>query len=541
MAFALSNMKIKTRLYGGFGLLIVLVIGLAAFGANRLWEVGSGVSAMTASAEQSAEVQRIVEQVEVIRRAALRYFSDGDKDALSQGQAATQEAQRQLKTAGEQATSEEARKTYHAIGEEMESYNALAQSMFRMRDVVTDQRARLTALGPALAETTVRVVERAQTGQDLSVAFTAADVAKSVLEMRLPAWKFIATVDAAQQDIFRSAHQAGNGMITRLDGMADDETRALIVPLKAVIQEYTGTFDLMATSMLASKSLYYNQMVPAIVKLQSHLGDWSATLSSRFDTARGASLTTISSAIWLQVVVAAIAFVLGAITAFVCGTSIVKPLSGMTAAMHALAGGDTTTVVPSADATDEVGQMARAVEVFKASMIRTGELAAAQQREQRQKEDRQRVVDGCIADFDQSVRDMLHMLASAATEMQASAQSMAQTAALTNDQASTMAAAAEQASANVQTMAAATEEMAASAGEISHQVARSAQITARAVESARHTDQQVQSLSEAAQRIEDVVAIINGIAGQTNLLALNATIEAARAGDAGQGICGRRQ
>jgi methyl-accepting chemotaxis protein len=96
--------------------------------------------------------------------------------------------------------------------------------------------------------------------------------------------------------------------------------------------------------------------------------------------------------------------------------------------------------------------------------------------------------------------------------------------------------AAEQASANVQTMAAATEEMASSAAEIARQVTRSTTIAAQAVDAARNTDRQVQGLTDAAQKIEAVVAIINGIAGQTNLLALNATIEAARAGDAGKGF-----
>ena len=536
MALALSHLKIKTRLYGGFGLLIVLVIALAAFSATRLWDVAAGVNAMTISAEQSTEVQRIVEQVEIMRRSALRYFSDGDKGSLVQGRAATQETRRLLKAAGDQSASEEARKVYHTIAGELETYQAQALSMFVMRDVATAQRTKLTALGPKLADATTSLVDRAQTGQDLSVAFTAAEVAKAVLELRLPAWKFIATADPEQSEAFKSARQAADTMIGRLNGTADEETRALVGPLKAVIAEYGSTFDLLATTTLANKSLYYNQMVPSVVKLQTHLNDWSATLAARFEVAHQESLTIISSAAWLQMIVATIAVLLGTAAAAVSGRSIVKPLAGMTAAMHRLAGGDHSVTVPSADATDEVGEMAKAVEVFKANMIRNGELAAEQAREQTTKELRQRTVDGYIGDFDQSVRDMLHTLASAATEMQASAQSMAQTATNTNEQASTMAAAAEQASANVQTMAAATEEMAASANEISHQVSRSAQITARAVESARHTDHQVQSLSEAAQRIEDVVAIINGIAGQTNLLALNATIEAARAGDAGKGF-----
>ncbi|MFL5289104.1 MAG: methyl-accepting chemotaxis protein [Rhodopila sp.] len=472
--------------------------------------------------------------MEIIRRTTLRFYSDSNREALTQARAASAEAHQLLKRAQERAQTAEARATGEEISRQLEAYNAEAQSMFVMADVVTEQRSKLVAAGNELASATAKVV--GQTGQDLSVGFTAAEVTKTVLEMRLPAWKFIALVDPEFVTAFKGAYAAALAAVDRLDQMADAETHDLIKPLKAAMADDVATFDLLSTTMLANKQLYYVQMVPAITKLQARLTDWTATLARRFEAARTDSITTISSAAMLQLIVAGIVVLIGAAAAFVIGRGIGTPLSGMTATMLRLADGDTSVAVPSLNAADEIGEMAKAVEVFKANMIRTVELVAESEKERTRKEARQRAIEGFISGFDQSIRDMLHMLASAATEMQAAAQSMTQTATHTNEQATTMAAAAEQASANVQTMAAATEEMAASATEISHQVARSAQITSRAVESARRTDQQVQSLSDAAQRIEDVVAIINGIAGQTNLLALNATIEAARAGDAGKGF-----
>src|SRR5262249_42483800 len=98
------------------------------------------------------------------------------------------------------------------------------------------------------------------------------------------------------------------------------------------------------------------------------------------------------------------------------------------------------------------------------------------------------------------------------------------------------AAASEQAGANVQTVAAATEELVASIHEISNQVSHSSQIAAEAVAEAGRTDTTVQELAASAQKIGDVVRLIQDIASQTNLLALNATIEAARAGEAGKGF-----
>ncbi|HAH11619.1 MAG TPA: hypothetical protein DCL54_10510 [Alphaproteobacteria bacterium] len=142
-----------------------------------------------------------------------------------------------------------------------------------------------------------------------------------------------------------------------------------------------------------------------------------------------------------------------------------------------------------------------------------------------------------IADeFETSVKGVVDAVASAATELQASSQSMTATAEETSRQTTTVAAASEEATANVQTVASAAEELSASVMEISRQVVKSVQIAGVAVEEARKTDATVQGLASAAQKIGDVVKLISDIAGQTNLLALNATIEAARAGEAGKGF-----
>ena len=138
--------------------------------------------------------------------------------------------------------------------------------------------------------------------------------------------------------------------------------------------------------------------------------------------------------------------------------------------------------------------------------------------------------------FGASMDTVAKTLASSAGELQSDAGSMAAAAEETSRQSTAVAAASEQASTNVQTVASAAEELSASIAEISRQVARSTSSTAQAVSDAERTNVQINSLAEAAQRIGDVVKLINDIAGQTNLLALNATIEAARAGEAGKGF-----
>ncbi|CCQ73886.1 globin-coupled sensor protein [Magnetospira sp. QH-2] len=138
--------------------------------------------------------------------------------------------------------------------------------------------------------------------------------------------------------------------------------------------------------------------------------------------------------------------------------------------------------------------------------------------------------------FEQNVHGMVQVVASASTELQATAQAMESTAVRTSERATAVAAAAEEAATNVQTVAAAAEQLSGSIGEISQQVAQSTHIASNAVMEAERTNEQVSGLASAAQKIGEVVDLINDIASQTNLLALNATIEAARAGEAGKGF-----
>ena len=141
-----------------------------------------------------------------------------------------------------------------------------------------------------------------------------------------------------------------------------------------------------------------------------------------------------------------------------------------------------------------------------------------------------------------NVKDVVDVVAAAATEMDSTAQTMTATADSTSQQATAVAAASEEASTNVQTVAAAAEQLASSITEISRQVAKSSEIALSAAEEAERTNETVETLAEAGQKIGEIVELINNIAGQTNLLALNATIEAARARRCRQGLrgCGFR-
>jgi len=232
--------------------------------------------------------------------------------------------------------------------------------------------------------------------------------------------------------------------------------------------------------------------------------------------------------------VAGLALALGIIGLLI--RTISTPIGAMTAAMARLANGDTTSPIPATERGDEVGAMARAVQVFRDNRIQAEHLRAAQESDRVARERRASRIETETQQFDTVVGGLLTTVSTSATRMQGTASAMSGSAEDCSRQAAAVASAAEQISANVQTVASAAEELSASIGEISRQVSQSSRIAGTAVDRARQTNETVNGLAVAAARIGEVVTLITDIASQTNLLALNATIEAARAGEAGKGF-----
>ncbi|GER00153.1 methyl-accepting chemotaxis protein [Iodidimonas gelatinilytica] len=244
---------------------------------------------------------------------------------------------------------------------------------------------------------------------------------------------------------------------------------------------------------------------------------------------------------------------------------VVRPIGQMTSVMHELANGNKDVTVPRADQKDEIGQMARAVEVFRENAIEKERLdQEAKEAAERQEQDRlareatereaaekelareraenearmartQRI-ESLISGFESKIASILNTLASASTELDSTADTLVDTASVSNRDSAEVANNSEETSSTVQTVAAATEELSASINEIVRQVDRAKQAADNAVEESNRSDISVQELNASAEKIDEVLSFIVGISEQTNLLALNATIEAARAGEAGKGF-----
>jgi methyl-accepting chemotaxis protein len=218
------------------------------------------------------------------------------------------------------------------------------------------------------------------------------------------------------------------------------------------------------------------------------------------------------------------------------GRRIITPLAGLTNIIGVFADGSRDFVVPYIERADEIGHMAKAIEVLRDNALDADARAVNEALEAKKRDERRIHIESVTNSFVNSIDTVVDGVAAAIDGLHAATDTLSDSTATTTRQSSIVSKSAEAASGNVQTVAAAAEELTNSIQEISRRVTETAAATDGAVREAESTNALVRGLAESAQRIGDVVNIITEIASQTNLLALNATIEAARAGEAGKGF-----
>ena len=285
-----------------------------------------------------------------------------------------------------------------------------------------------------------------------------------------------------------------------------------------------------ALTMKISKNGVYLAALHQITELNDHSAEAAQNL---YKTAQKNAAVTQKQFVFIVL----LSLLASAVIALLLSSSIVRNLTGIAEAMQRIAHGDTTVAVTGQDARDEVGGMARTVEVFKQNIGEMERLRAQQEQAKGRAAEEKRAMMMTMADeFEKSVMGVVSMVSSAASTLQSSARSLTEAAEETSRQTTAVAAASGQASTNVRSVASAANDMNASIDQISAQLDDSVRIAGACFAEAKKTGAVVQGLSKAADDIGDVVKMIEKIANQVNLLALNATIEAARAGEAGRGF-----
>jgi methyl-accepting chemotaxis protein len=530
------NLRIRGRLYVGFGVLVLFCMALAGIAVLQLGVIHTEVGSLTVQSKNTIRVTEIATELQGTRRALLRYTFDQDEASFAEAEKRMSKITDLLKEGIKTSISEERRAHYKEV---IEQIAELKTKRLALGDAVKQMLAGRNLLftdGDKMATDVQKFTDAAEK-TDFSHEANALDT--KVLVLRVANWRMLATRDAKGLANFKTNFEKVQQQIVALEKAAlPSNLAALLVPVKAGVGKYAEAFDKTGPNLLLGDELYYKAITPLITDTIEKMEAAKAGIGQAFEKIATDTDDLISNTTTTQEIVAGAAVLIGLLIAFFVARGIIGPLSGLTSGMKELAGGNFSVVLPGLDRNDEVGDMAQAVETFKvkaeekardeAEAKMKQDLAAAKQR----KADMIKLAD----DFESAVGEIVETVSSASTELEASAGTLTKTAERAQVITTTVAAASEEASTNVQSVASATEEMASSVNEISRQVQDSSRMANEAVDQARKTNDRVGELSKAATRIGDVVELINTIAGQTNLLALNATIEAARAGEAGRGF-----
>jgi len=511
---------------------------MAAVAVWNLWAVQDQMARLSALSDNTARVQDISINLQALRRANLRYIYDADAPAFKEAAERETATVELLKAAAKSTVSEERLKIYNGLTGDIEKLRSLRERMGAAIDATTKGKATLLAGGDELTANTSKVVATATATGDTYIAAFVTELEAKILLVRVANWRFLAVRDAKGPATFRTNVERAQQRLTTLEQEGlPDEVKAALGPIKTSLAAYKAAFEATSAAILQADDIYRNNIAPLIGESVDKLKVAETGLKADYQKSRAAADGVIANTTWIQEVAGGLAILFGGIVAFLIARSIVGPLSTMTRAMGRLAGGDLKVEIPGRGNRDEIGDMAKAIQVFKESMVETDRLRHEQvEVEARQAESRKADMVRLADQFEQAVGEIVNTVSSASNELEASAGTLTTTATRAQDLSTEVASASQEASANVQAVASATEELSSSVSEIARQVQESARIASEAVGQATRTNERVGELSKAAARIGDVVELINTIAGQTNLLALNATIEAARAGEAGRGF-----
>ena len=523
--------SVRKRIFGGFAVILLLLGALAGVALRGLASVGAGAGRVSQDSAQAAASAEIALLVGEARTLVIQYALTATMDDQQAAQASLGRLDEAIKRNGTDSTAGDlqglANRYRTAVDATIAAVEARRSAIEQMQAAATDLHTIVSATTQLLDRETDLVLLTAVAR--LAEGFGAADGASA---------RFVASRTPAQANAAETESQALHGAIEALAGAAPENRR-----IQRFVKGMADPFDRFSKALQRVVAADENLRATTVAREAAAAAVLDAAATQRAHaadsqrTAITAMLDTTGSARKLSLLTSATAITIGLLLAAIIGRGIARPVARLTKVMHALANGVLDVEIPNAEGRDELGEMARAVSVFKQNAKAMQQLRIEQEAARESAEAEKRAALATMADaVERDMKTALEQVGRTTGTMAATADAMAASATRTGAAAQDAATAANHALANAQSVASSAEELAASIRAIGSQVRQSSEVVGRAVTAGTEARATIEALNSEVEHIGSVADMIAEIAARTNLLALNATIEAARAGDAGKGF-----
>ncbi len=533
----LKAFSLKQMIFAGFGLVLALLIVLAAMSLRGTSTIGHDFTDYRQAARESLLVN---DAAQTMLEARLRVMQYRISNEVEYAERVSGSIDHMLELKAEisefivdDALSEQVTELTAIVGQYQTTFAEVVELQTRRNEVVP----MLDTAGRDARSALSEIMTSAYDDEDPAAAFYAAQAQESLMLARYYGEKYLLANhlddrDRTRQEIVETLDRI---QIARSE-IQNPRRRALLGQFNDHFSQFMAHFD-EVVSLIETRNGLLTQLDAFGPQLASGYGSVLQTVVDTQNTVGPRASAEVASVTRTTTIMAVVAILAGALAAFFLGRLISGAISDVVSRMTDLADGRLDIEITGDDRKDELGDMARALLVFQENgreKIRLEQEQAEQ--ETLAEEEKRRAMNELADSFEASVNEVVTGVSSAAEQMVSLSKVLSESAERAGERSTAVAAASEEASTNVETVAAASEEMTNSIAEVSTRIGDTANMTDNAAKSAEHTTQTVAKLSTSAQTIGEVISMISAIAEQTNLLALNATIEAARAGEAGKGF-----